>query len=305
MKVGKNKVATSAPGKLLLLGDHAVVYGYPCLVTAVNYRVFVEVSLSDRDEFIFPEGNGNNFIQTALELFREKFNKTQSLQIKTWASYKESYGLGSSSAVTVAFVKALSEIFSIPLSKKQLFDLCYEVVLKVQTVGSGFDIAAAIYGGSLYFVTGGAKIEQLTINEIPLIVAHSGSKGNTSELVKKVAKLKKDTTRVDELFMSVEMIVDDAKDWLLAKNFKGFGHYMDQYHSILQKLGVSTSKLDLLVETARTAGAYGAKLSGAGGGDCIIAIASPDNKETVEKALEKAGGKVLNVKTNEEGVRIE
>lgn len=301
----KNNVTTSAPGKLLLLGDHAVVYGYPCLVTAVNYRVFVEVSLSDRDEFIFPEGNGNNFIQIALELFRKKFHKPQSLQIKTWASYKESYGLGSSSAVTVAFVKALLELFSIPLSKKELFDFCYKVVLKVQGVGSGFDVAAAIWGGTLYFVTAGKKIEPLKIAEIPLVVAYSGSKGNTAELVKKVAQLKKESKRVDELFMPIEMKVDDARDWLTAKNFKGFGHYMDWYHDLLQQLEVSTPKLDELVKAARKAGAYGAKLSGAGGGDCIIAVASPEKKEEVEKSLGKTGGKVLNVKTNEEGVRIE
>lgn len=304
----KNKVTTSAPGKLLLLGDHAVVYGHPCLVTAVNYRVFTEVSVADKDEFIFPEGNGNSFIQTALELFREKFNKTQSIRVKTWANYKESYGLGSSSAVTVAFIKALSELFLVPLSKKELFDLCYEVVLKVQGVGSGFDIAAAIWGGTLLFVTGGKKIKSYTgfIEDLPLIVAYSGSKGNTPELVKKVAKRYKEKKKdTGWLFEQLAEQVEWGKDGLISKNYKMFGYSLRHSHTYLRDLGISTPKLDELVETAQNAGAYGAKLSGAGGGDCIIAIAPEEKRKQVEKSLEKAGGTILSVKTNEGGVRVE
>ena len=80
---------------------------------------------------------------------------------------------------------------------------------------------------------------------------------------------------------------------------------MNENHRILQQIKVSTPKLDELVNAAQKAGAYGAKLSGAGGGDCMIALAPPDKKEAVEKALEKAGGTILSVRTNEEGVRVE
>lgn len=301
-----DKITTSAPGKLLLLGDHAVVYGFPCLVTAVNYRVYVEVCLSERDEFIFPEGNGNSFIHEALKIFRERFNKTQAVRIKTWANYKESYGLGSSSAVTVAFIKALCELFSIPLSKKELFDLCYEVVLKVQQVGSGFDIAAAIWGGTLYFVTGGKTIQPLKIESLDLVVAYSGSKGDTATLIKGVKKLYEESPReIGNIFTQSKELVEKGKQFLLDKKHEELGELMNENHFLLQQLCVSTPKLDELVDVARKARAYGAKLSGAGGGDCIIAITSSDKKEVVEKALEKAGGKVLDVKTNEEGVRIE
>lgn len=300
------KITTSAPGKLLLLGDHAVVWGYPCLVTAVNYRVFVEVSLSQKDEFIFPEGNGSSFVYTALELFRKKFGKTHNVRIKTWAEYKESYGLGSSSAVTVALMKALAGLFSINLTNKELFDICYKVVLKIQGVGSGFDIAAAIWGGTLYFVTGGKKIEPLHVNNLPLIIAYSGSKGDTATLVKGVGKLYKEKPEeIKLLFQQSEKLVNEGEKLLVQQNYQTFGKLMNENHRILQQIKVSTPKLDELVNAAQKAGAYGAKLSGAGGGDCMIALAPPDKKEAVEKALEKAGGTILSVRTNEEGVRVE
>lgn len=307
--MGENNVVTiSAPGKLLLLGDHAVVYGYPCLVTAVNYRVFVEVSLSEKDEFIFPDRNKSNFIDAGLTLFRKKFNTDQPVKVKTWADYTESYGLGSSSAVTVSLVKALSESFSIKLSQKELFDLCYEVVLQVQGVGSGFDIAAAIWGGTLYFVTGGKKIKPYTgfIEDLPLVVAYSGSKGNTPELVKKVAQLREEKKElVNEVFAGSEWIVNTARDFLIAKSYQSLGRYMNNNHHLLQHLGVSTPKLDALVDVARKAGAYGAKLSGAGGGDCMIALVPPEKRKDIEQALAAAGGTILTVTTNEEGVRIQ
>ncbi|MBI4137075.1 mevalonate kinase [Candidatus Roizmanbacteria bacterium] len=308
LKHENKKITVSAPGKLLLLGDHAVVYGNPCLVTAVNYRVFAEVSSFKRDEFIFPDGNKSSFVETALKLFRNTFQIEQKVRVKTWADYKESYGLGSSSAVTVAFVKALAELFSITLSKKELFNLCYDVVLKVQGVGSGFDIAAAIWGGTLYFVTGGKKIKPYTefIDNLPLVVAYSGSKGNTAELVKKVAQLREEKKDlVNELFAESEWIVNTARDFLIAKSYQSLGLYMNNNHHLLQQFAVSTPKLDELVEAARKAGAYGAKLSGAGGGDCMIAIIPEEKRNDIETALKNAGGTILSVVTNEEGVRIE
>lgn len=306
MEQKNNKtITTSAPGKLLLLGDHAVVYGFPCLVTAVNYRVFVEVSTSDKDEFLFPEGNNNHFVQAVLELFRKTYNVHQHVRVQTRTGQKESYGLGSSSAVTVALAKALSGLFFLDLSKKELFDLCYQVVLNVQGVGSGFDIAAAIWGGTLYFVTGGKEIEPLQVETLPLIVAYSGSKGNTATLVKGVGALYKEKPeKVGQLFFQSKELVEKGKQFLVAQNFAEFGKLMSHNHTLLQQLGVSTPKLDEMATAAVHAGAYGAKLSGAGGGDCMIALAPEEKRISVEKALKDVGGTILSVKTDEEGVRI-
>jgi mevalonate kinase len=303
----KKTIVVSAPGKLMFLGDHAVVYGFPCLVTAVNYRVFVELSLSEKDECIFPKNINNTlFITKALEMFRKKYNMHHPIHLKTWANYEESYGLGSSSAVTVSLVKALSLLFSISLSQKELFDFCYKIVLSVQGVGSGFDIAAAIWGGTLYFVTGGKKIEPLNIDSLPLIVAYSGTKGNTPILVKGVTKLYKEKhSEIQKLFIKSQESVEKGRVCLLKNDMRSFGKLMRENHAILQQLHVSTPKLDELVASASEAGAYGAKLSGAGGGDCIIAITPFDKRKEVEKALENAGGIILPIKTNEEGVRRE
>ena len=100
---------------------------------------------------------GVRFLETAVKNFFEKYQVKSGLKIKTKSEFSSKFGFGSSSAVTVAALKGLSVLFKVKLSKKELFNLAYKTVLDVQGVGSGFDLAAAIWGGTIFFVTGGKK----------------------------------------------------------------------------------------------------------------------------------------------------
>ena len=84
-----------------------------------------------------------------------------------------------------------------------------------------------------------------------------------------------------------------------------FGELMNENQKYLRELGVSIEKLDNMINGALSAGAYGAKLSGAGGGDCMIAVASEEKRQAIENSIREVGGEVINIKTNAEGVRIE
>jgi len=99
-----NKVKVSAPGKLLLLGDHAVVYGYPCLVTAVDKRLYVEARVieADKDDIVTPQVKESRFVLESLAHFKKKYNIVSSIRIRTKGDFSHRVGLGSSSAVTVA-----------------------------------------------------------------------------------------------------------------------------------------------------------------------------------------------------------
>ncbi|MBR9682777.1 MAG: hypothetical protein GOV02_03815, partial [Candidatus Aenigmarchaeota archaeon] len=166
-------IKVSAPGKLLLIGDHAVVYDRPCLVTAVNHRMSVSMEKRDDENIVIdaPEvgvkgfkielGQIANdqpkavrFVIASVKNFFEKYNVKSGLNINTKSEFSSKFGFGSSSAVTVCTVKALSEVFNIEMTKKEIFDISYKTVMDIQKAGSGFDIAAATYGGSLYFFTG-------------------------------------------------------------------------------------------------------------------------------------------------------
>ena len=156
-----NGVTTSAPGKLMLFGEHAVVYGYPCIVTAVDQRLYVSVRKNGMDAFhleapdlglqaysktmqdLGGEGlpKGVRFVEMLYKRFLEMHPQKEGIDVETRSDFSSSFGFGSSSAVTVAFAKALTELYDLHLSEKELFDLCYQAVIDVQGVGSGFDIA--------------------------------------------------------------------------------------------------------------------------------------------------------------------
>lgn len=314
----------------MLLGEHAVVYGRPCIVTAVGQRMKATVELLDEPTFQLnaPDvqvtnykksmselGKGDilkgaKFVEMALYNFYKIYNRyknyTNGVRITTKSDFTSQFGFGSSSASTVCVIKALSELTNKKLSSKKIFDLSYKTVLDVQGKGSGFDAAAAIYGGTLYFFTGGKIIKPLKLKSLPLIVGYCGIKADTVTLINQVSKKAKKFPKIIEgIYLSIGNIVKIAKKALLKGDFQTVGELMNLNQGYLAALGVGSKKLANMIYAARDAGAYGAKLSGAGVGDCMICLASPEKAKAVKKAIMQAGGQVINVHPNVPGVRIE
>lgn len=311
----------------MLFGEHAVIYNRPCLVTAVNQRMVVEMALKPDQEIEINAPDvkvinyhcqlnkltkkttipkGVRFLETAVKNFFASYRVKSGLKIKTKSEFSSEFGFGSSSAVTVAALKGLSVLFKLKLSKKELFNLAYKTVLDVQGVGSGFDLAAAIWGGTVYFLTGGKKIIPLKLKRLPLIVGYTGIKADTPTLVHQVAQLYKSHRQlVNDIFNTMGLLTDEAKKSLIKADFKKTGELMNLNQGLLDTLGVNTPELANLIFAAREAGAYGAKLSGAGGGDCMIALVNKRNKSKVKKAIEKKGGEIINVEAEAQGVRVE
>jgi len=360
------KITVSAPGKLMLLGEYAVVYNRACLVTAIDKRLYATVEIIDKQEFQLeaedvriaeykkpmselgkgdiPKGArfAEMTVKNTLELnskfllrhsgksvsrrthpefprtigdsgqarlafaLAKRARMTVGIRITTKSEFSCQFGFGSSSAATVCVIKALSGLLDLNLSQKEIFDLSYKTILDIQGKGSGFDVGAAVYGGTLYFVTGGKAIESFNIKAIPLVVGYSGIKADTVQLINKVKEdFSNRKNRLEEIYNAIEVLVNKAKAALIKKNWETLGDLMNQNQNYLKELGVSTPKLDNMIKAALDGGAYGAKLSGAGGGDCMIATATENKKLAVEEAIIQAGGKVISVETNAEGVRIE
>jgi len=320
------KIRISAPGKLMLLGEHAVVYGWPCIVTAVDKRLYLEAEFLKEKKLIIEapsvgvrnykkdldklckngEPKGGRFVECAVLNFHQKYPPLFGVKIETKNGFSIKYGFGSSAAVTVCTIKALSGLTGSKLSDREIFDLSYKTILDVSGVGSGFDVAAAIYGETLYFVTAGEKIERIGNGEIPLLVGYTGIKADTPTQVKMVAeKKKRDEELITRIFSEISFLVDKAKKTIKERDWQRLGELMNYNQGYLEALGVNTQKLSDLIYAARNAGCYGAKLSGAGGGDCMIATVDEKNRKKAEKAIEKVGGEIIKVKTGEEGVRVE
>lgn len=319
-------ITVSAPGKLMLFGEHAVVYGYPCIVTAVGQRMRTTVDLLDTPDFIVDAQDvdiisykkkmtelgigampkGVQFVEIALANFSKKYQLQPGIHITMTSEFSSQFGFGSSSASTVCVIQACAALMGINISKKELFDLSYQTVLDIQKTGSGFDVAAAVYGGILYYLTGGKVIEPLAIKNISFVVGYSGSKSDTPAMIADVAwKREREKVKVERIFEAIATLTDDAKKKMEERDWERVGTLMNFNQEYLRDLGVSTEKLEAMIAAAKQVGAWGAKLSGAGGGDCMIALAPSDKRKVVEEAVIKAGGQVIDVSVSAEGVKIE
>ncbi len=309
----------------MLFGEHAVIYDKPCLVTAVDIRVYVAVEGNETKSIVVSPSNSDlvyetavsellersnsyheniSFVMAGVERFYKRHNIREGIKIITYGP-KNSFGLGSSSAVTVATLKALGEYYKISLSQRELFDLAYQSVIDVQGKGSGFDVAAAVYGGTIYFLTGGKIIEPLNVQKIPLIIGYSGKKVSTVNLVNEVKDaFQTHPTIIGGIFDTIQLIVEDAKQKLLNEHWDGVGQLSNINQGLLDALGVNTNPLAKIIFAARQAGALGAKLSGAGGGDCMFAIATTEI-DKVKAAMSEAGAEIIEFAINADGARIE
>ena len=331
------KITVSAPGKLMLFGEHAVVYGRPCIVTAVGQRMKATVELTNDSMFHLEAPDvsvtnykkpmsqlsqgeipkGAKFVEIAVKNFlADQFTSKESrptfevektgVKVTTKSEFNSQFGFGSSSASTVCVLKALSELTKAKLSNKALFKIAFKTVIDIQGKGSGFDVAAAIFGGTLYFVIGGKIIKPLNLKFLPLIIGYSGIKADTVELMAEVSKKAAKFPKViDDIYSNIGELVPQAKKALLKGDFQTVGELMNFNQGYLSSLGVSSGKLDAMINAARDAGAYGAKLSGAGVGDCMIALAPKNTRKNVEKAISKTGGQAIKIPVNVEGIKIE
>ena len=300
-------VTVSAPGKLLLLGDHAVVYGYPCIVTAVDQRIVVTVAESASDGVTYDtKGSDTKFLDAVLKQAEALWGTVSHILVTTRSQFSSKIGLGSSAAVTVAFLFGLSKFLGKPLNQLDLFRVAYKAILSVQGVGSGFDVAAAVYGGTIRYVMGGKEITPLDARALSLVVGYTGVKADTATIVKDVKKkYEENKDKVSRIFEAIGGLVDQAVPRFEEHDWERVGKFMDFNQEYLRDLGVSSEKLETLILAAKNAGALGAKLSGAGGGDCMIALVTNDTKKSVEDAIENAGGQVMLLSLNAKGVRLE
>jgi mevalonate kinase len=325
----KQQIKVSAPGKLMLFGEHAAVYGYPCIATAVNQRLSLTINILDNRDLILnaPElglsayaknisdiGIGEipkaaQIIESAVGCWNEKYPLKTGVEITTKCGFSPLYGFGSSSAAAVCAIKALSLITTKLIDNQEVFDLAFTAVRKIQPLNSGFDIATAVWGGTLLY-----QLNQKVIpikffgnnSTVSLMVGYTGIKADTPTLVKQVAELKKKNSQtVDRIFKAISEIVVQAKIAFLKSDFETIGKLMNFNQEYLRNLGSSSEKLEALIMAAKNAGAYGAKLSGAGGGDCMIALAPISRFKNVKEAIKTAGGEPVEATMEAEGLEYE
>jgi mevalonate kinase len=322
-------VKASAPAKIILFGEHFVVYGEPAIVLAIDKRAYAQATLRNdkriyinsqnlavsgffENDHFKPEKGGKEAekklqpIKIVIQKIQDLSNGKVGLNVEIASSIPVAVGLGSSAAVAASVAAAVGRLLDVTLTKKDIFQLANEAERFVHGTPSGIDPAIATYGGALLFQKGkGFKPLQVDV-DMPLIIGNTEIQRSTGALVTLVRKRRDTHPKIFEpIIKAGGEITKKAVEILKKGNLAVLGELMNINQALLSAVGVSNEPLERLIRAARDAGALGAKLTGGGGGGCMIALASRDRLEQIVDAIEKAGGVVFAAQRTDEGVRIE
>jgi mevalonate kinase len=297
-------IETSAPAKIILFGEHAVVYGKPALAVPVSsLRAYATVEPSEQgfhiasaelDQMIPISINGStldNALALTARLVLQKWERSPpNIIIRLHSDIPIASGLGSGAAVSTALARALCAALGLSADETSLNALVYEVEKVYHGTPSGIDNTVIVYERPVYFVRE-QPIETLTIGQpFRLVIADTGVSASTRVAVAGVRALyNSQQAEVQVILDEIGRLVVQARHAIESGQAEALGALMTQNHALLQQLTVSSPELDHLVSAALSAGALGAKLSGGGRGGNMIALVTPETEAQVTNALKQAG----------------
>jgi len=275
-----------------LFGEHAVVYGKPGIAMAIKPRVFVTVRKTKH-----PQRAKSPYIDGCFDSMGVLGSVYINSQIPS------SSGLGSSAAVTVATLSAINDEFSLHKTRDDIADMAFEIEKKVQKGrASPTDTTVSMYGG-IVLISGGSR-RRLPPQNLQLVIGDSLVSHSTAKMVEQVGEQKKKHPEiVDPILDAIEGVSMSAIHHL--NNPKELGRFMDMNHALLEALGVGHPQLSKIVLVARAEGAFGAKITGAGGGGCMIALCPKQLKQRVANAIEACDARAIVTGIDTEGARKE
>jgi mevalonate kinase len=322
-------VTATAPGKIILFGEHAVVYGQPALAVPVAQvratatvasppapllnaplprrsgarrrlprsgegRIWIEASDLNRI-YLLDDAPPDDPLALAVRLTFTHYGlriTDYALQITLSSTIPLASGLGSGAAICTALVRALAAHFNSPISNPQVSGIVFETEKLLHGTPSGIDNTVVAYEQPVYFVKGRPPKPFTVAQPFHLLIADTGLPSPTKITVSDVrAAWQREPARYDALFGAVGDIVNAARAHIENGQPAALGPLMNRNHALLREMGVSCAELDTLVDAALDAGALGAKLSGGGRGGNMLALVTPEMQERGRAALERAGAK--------------
>jgi len=322
----------SASGKIILFGEHAVVYGHPALAVPVN-QVHADAEVSDIDRAgiwidapdiglheelsrLAPDHPLATVINGVFSATDSHLPEGEGLGVRVKSTIPLASGLGSGAAVSVAIIRALSAHLKKPLDNVKISELAYEVEKIHHGTPSGIDNTVVTYGMPIFFAppsvppaSGGETLSPPFTGEMPeglrgqitplqvaksftIIIGDTGLPAPTKESVSDVRKLwKQNPSKMEALFAAAGSIAKTARQAIEGGHPERLGPLMNENHSLLQEMTVSSPELDRLTEASLRSGALGAKLSGGGRGGNMIALSTKEKAPAIAKALLEMGAK--------------
>jgi len=292
------------------------VYGEPAIAVAIDRRVQVTVEEHPKESIriasslgaagvfrgeAFRHISGGPYVRRTLEPVRisaqsvlDRLGVKRGLDLMVESTIPVAVGLGSSSATAVATVAAVGKLFGAKLLEKDIVELSLGAEEFVHGNPSGIDQSVSTYGGVLVYRRGEGVTKLDSTPALSLVIGNTGQSRNTGKLVDSVRQRRARLPSImDQLIRTAGDLAHKGVSALNSCDLVEFGELMDIDHGLLIAAGVSIEALDRLVYAAKHAGALGAKLTGAGGGGCIVALCMPETRAMVAKAIRTAGGEPI------------
>jgi mevalonate kinase len=314
MSKGKGlSVVASAPGKVILLGEHAVVFGQPAIAVAIDQRLLCSITPSD--SFTLNGHPLNERTHAYVGVATSMFWKGGPLAIETTSEFPSGSGLGSSAAVSVAALGAI-EAMQGQLEVKNVARNAFEIESLVQGRASPIDTSTSAHGKGIFvnnvkgddFIWELAKdtrhwdIHHCEVPELNLVVGFTGISAATGPLVAKVKRFADKSRFAREVIEEIGQLTIEGREALRHNDPVKLGSLMTRDQKLLAILGVSCQALDDLIDASLPL-SYGAKLTGAGGGGSMVALT--DRPDQVAEVIRSKGGYPIKVRTGVPGVTIE
>jgi mevalonate kinase len=300
-------IEATAPGKIILFGEHAVVYGRPAIAVPVaDVQAHAVLQTADigsgfriiapdlARDYLLADAEPDDPLTTIIQITLRQLGQTHppDATLKISSTVPLSRGLGSGAAISTVIVRVLAGFFNQSLAPAEVSTLVYEVEKLYHGTPSGIDNTVVAYEQPVYFMKG-RPIQRMRVKHaLTLVVGDTGIVAPTHTVVGDLRhRWQADSERYEGYFDEIGVIVNQARVAIEEGRLglMAVGELMNENQELLETLAVSSPELENLVEAARQSGALGAKLSGAGWGGNMIALAESETAASIAQALTEAG----------------
>ncbi|HET8793348.1 MAG TPA: mevalonate kinase [Nitrososphaeraceae archaeon] len=320
----------SAPAKIILFGEHFVVYNQPIILASINKRIKIESQITlDNGNTITIETNRfgkktyqlsilnnnpkkdlNDFFYPIIYILKKIISnnnkKTIGIEIKIDSEIPYGVGLGSSAALSVAAVSSINSLYNKYQNKKDVLELAIETERIIHKNSSGADCVVSMYGGLMYYQKNKEIRKLKHSNKLNFVIINSGVKHATGNLVSIVQQFKQNNFEIfHRLSKMVTNICENAIGELERGNSTNLGKLMNENQTLLEQIGVSNKGISKIIDSSLNYGALGSKITGAGGGGCVLSLIHKEDEESFLSKMRKCGYECFDIVIENQGIIIE
>ncbi|WP_457558124.1 mevalonate kinase [Candidatus Harpocratesius sp.] len=309
------EISISTPGKCILFGEHAVVYGYTALVSTINIKSVCKIRNIESDGIIFNFPNFQQryhlktldllaneiensspkfdsffyFLKTLQKIGDECSLSLNGIEIEISSSLWPNSGLGSSASTASAFIQAVNQFFNLKWDMDKINGYTYFMEKFIHGNPSGIDNTVINYGGFLLYQNKKFKNIKNT-PRIPLLIINSGQSHRTFQAVKQVKEMfDKNPKEIDEIFQKIDRIADKSVELINNGDIEQLGTLMNQNQRLLERLNLSTPQISKIIKMGSSIDIYGVKITGAGLGGALIALGTQKSLLKYQEKLHSSG----------------